>query len=280
MSQSNAIVVSVILDGQNYREWAFCLETALRGYGLAFHLTDDPPEPTTNNSNAADIKTWKINDGKKIHSVQHNDMTIDEYYSAFERLMGPLLSMVPQCTANECKAHKFIEKFFTYRFVMGVKTDLDSIRTRLLHDSSSLTMSRALSDLIAEETHIQSMATAHHGVLAASNKGSYSRGGLLLSQASIARSKLIDLTSALSIPKKLADFRARRAAQGCGTPLRASVSAATAAAPIGACTSSWALDSGASFHITPDQSQLIDCKLVNDGSSIQTVDGSSNRGCD
>jgi hypothetical protein len=40
----------------------FCVETALRGHGLLFHLTDDPPATTT--SNASEIKTWTINDGK------------------------------------------------------------------------------------------------------------------------------------------------------------------------------------------------------------------------
>lgn len=48
-------------------------------------------------------------------------MSIDEYNSAFERLMGPLLSMVPKCTATPCPAFGFIEKFLTYRFVMGVR---------------------------------------------------------------------------------------------------------------------------------------------------------------
>ena len=38
-------------------------------------------------------------------------MSVDEYYSAFGRLMGSLTSMVPDCTAEDCPAHKFIEKF-------------------------------------------------------------------------------------------------------------------------------------------------------------------------
>jgi hypothetical protein len=33
------------------------------------------------------------------------------------------------------------------------------------------------------------------------------------------------------------------------------------------------LDSGASFHVTSDQSQLVACKPVTDGTSIQTADG-------
>jgi hypothetical protein len=36
---ANAIVVNIVLDGQNYPEWAFCVQTALRGHGLLFHLT-------------------------------------------------------------------------------------------------------------------------------------------------------------------------------------------------------------------------------------------------
>jgi hypothetical protein len=60
----NAIVVNIILDGHNYLEWAFCVQTALRGHGLLFHLTEDPPALREDRSNAANIKTWQINDGK------------------------------------------------------------------------------------------------------------------------------------------------------------------------------------------------------------------------
>uniref|UniRef100_A0A0A9AIQ6 Uncharacterized protein n=1 Tax=Arundo donax TaxID=35708 RepID=A0A0A9AIQ6_ARUDO len=38
---------------------------------------------------------------------------------------------------------KFIDKFLTYRFVMGVTTEFESIRTKLLHNSSTLTMAQA-----------------------------------------------------------------------------------------------------------------------------------------
>jgi hypothetical protein len=43
MSHSTAIPINITLDGHNYREWAFCVETALRGHGLLFHLTNAPP---------------------------------------------------------------------------------------------------------------------------------------------------------------------------------------------------------------------------------------------
>ena len=48
-----------------------------------------------------------------------------------------------------------------------------------------------------------------------------------------------------------------------------------ATSPISAPQSSWVLDSGASFHVTSDQSQLVASKPVADGASIQTVDGTS-----
>jgi hypothetical protein len=60
-------------------------------------------------------------------------------------------------TSDGCLAYKFIEKFFTYRFVMSLRVDFEAIRTRLLHGSAILTMSEALSDLLAEETRLQSM---------------------------------------------------------------------------------------------------------------------------
>jgi len=34
MSHPTAITIPVQLDGSNYREWAFCVETVLGGYGL------------------------------------------------------------------------------------------------------------------------------------------------------------------------------------------------------------------------------------------------------
>jgi hypothetical protein len=70
MSQATAIPVNITLDGHNYREWAFCVETALQGHGLLFHLIDDPPATTT--SNASEIKTWNINDEKVMAAIVNN----------------------------------------------------------------------------------------------------------------------------------------------------------------------------------------------------------------
>ena len=35
-----------------------------------------------------------------LRGLQQDDMTIDDYYSAFDRFMGPVLSMVPSSTAD------------------------------------------------------------------------------------------------------------------------------------------------------------------------------------
>jgi hypothetical protein len=37
--------------------------------------------------------------------------------------------------------------------------------------------------------------------------------------------------------------------------------------------SSWALDSGASFHVTSDQSQLVSSTPITEDASVQTADG-------
>jgi hypothetical protein len=67
MSQPTAISINITLDSQNYCEWAFCVETALSGHGLLFHLTDDPLATIT--SNASEIKTWNNNDGKVMTAI-------------------------------------------------------------------------------------------------------------------------------------------------------------------------------------------------------------------
>jgi len=142
MSQINAIVINITLDGQNYPEWAFSVETALRGCGLLPHLSEDKPVLKDDSSNANAVRTWETNDGKvmaamvnstkqsiimslrkfktakgiwnylkqryvqdseallhtlmqQTHVIEQHDMSIDEYYSAFDRLMGALTSMVP-----------------------------------------------------------------------------------------------------------------------------------------------------------------------------------------
>ena len=59
----------IVFDGQNYLEWAFCVQIALRGHGLLFHLTEDSPILAADRSNATAIKTWQINDGKVMAAM-------------------------------------------------------------------------------------------------------------------------------------------------------------------------------------------------------------------
>jgi hypothetical protein len=56
MSQPYVVVIPLKLDGPNYREWPFSVKTVLRCYGLADHLTDNPPTD--------DSKAWHLDDGK------------------------------------------------------------------------------------------------------------------------------------------------------------------------------------------------------------------------
>lgn len=56
MSQLNAIIVRILLDGQNYPEWAFLVETILWGPGLLFHLTDDSSTHKADGTNAKETR--------------------------------------------------------------------------------------------------------------------------------------------------------------------------------------------------------------------------------
>jgi hypothetical protein len=133
---------------------------------------------------------------QQTHVIEQNDMSIDEYYSAFDRLMSALTSMVPACTVDPCPTHKFIEKFFTYRFVMGVRAEFDSLHACLLQGSDTLTMANALSDLLAEETHLNSLSSTGgnpHSVRAAAQKPKN-----IFSLVIIVARPIIDLSFALS----------------------------------------------------------------------------------
>jgi hypothetical protein len=155
----------------------------------------------------------------QIHTLEQSDMSIDEYYSAFDRLMGSLISMVPQCTTAKCTTQQFIEKFFTYKFVMGVRSEFESIRSQLLH-GSTLTMAHALSYLLTEETRLQSMSTSHmtvpHSVLAAYRKGTASSGTSFDPCVHCKKTNHRSDDCFIKYPEKLASYRARRAIYGHG----------------------------------------------------------------
>jgi hypothetical protein len=212
---------------------------------------------------------------QQTHVIEQHDMSIDEYYSAFDRLMSALSSMVPACTVVPCPAHKFIEKFFTYRFVMGIRPEFDSLRARLLHTSDTLTMAQALSELLAEETRLKSMSSitgvSSHSVLPTAQK-SRSTSFQPCEHCKKTTHRLENCFT--KYPEKLANFRARRATRGRGTgpsPRGSVVVAATSSASD--LSSTWVLDSGASFHVTSDQSRLASTAPVNKGTSVQTADG-------
>jgi hypothetical protein len=60
VSQNAGITINITLMVRII-EWAFYVETALRGFDLAFHLTDDPPKHRTDDTNADAVKTWQLN---------------------------------------------------------------------------------------------------------------------------------------------------------------------------------------------------------------------------
>jgi hypothetical protein len=99
---TNAIVVNIVLDGQNYPEWAFCVQTALRGHGLLFHLTEDLPVLAADRSNAAAIKTWQINDGKVMAAMVNSTkptmvMSLSKFTIAKAIFRTAVLFYIPSC---------------------------------------------------------------------------------------------------------------------------------------------------------------------------------------
>ncbi|RLN28182.1 uncharacterized protein C2845_PM05G23140 [Panicum miliaceum] len=213
--------------------------------------------------------------------MELNKMTCPFMIIAFDCLVGSLTSMVAECIAADCPAHKFLHRFLIYRFVMGVHEEFDSLRRQLLHGDSDLTMAQALSASLAEETRLQSMSSSvslSHSVLAASQRYNMPKATSFEPCKHCSKKNHASENCFSHYPEKLAEHRAARG-RGTTSTTRGSVSVA-AASPIGAAQSSWVLDSGASFHVTSDRSQLVTCKPVNDDASIQTADGSLKRGCD
>jgi len=215
-----------------------------------------------------------------LRGLQQDELSIDDYYAAFDCFMGPVLSMVPASTAacEGCsKKTKFIEQFLMYQFVMGLRSEFEPVRAQLLNQTVSPSMSDVLASLTAEETRLRSLSPARsvlapHSVLAAPQKAGIFTSSPFPPCEHCKKPTRRSENCFIKYPEKLADYRSRRSARACGTTPKGSVSVA-AASPVGTSQSSWVLDSGASFHVTSDHSQLVDCRTVHDGTSVQTADG-------
>jgi hypothetical protein len=136
-------------------------------------------------------------------------------------------------------------------------------------------MAQALSELLAEETRLKFMSSitdvSSHNVLAAAQK---SRNTLFQSCEHCKTTTHRSENYFAKFPEKLADFRVRRATRGRGTgPSPRGSVAVAATSSAGDSSSSWVLDSGASFHVTSDQSRLASTTPVTEGTYVQTADG-------
>ncbi|WVZ84964.1 hypothetical protein U9M48_031929 [Paspalum notatum var. saurae] len=179
-----------------------------------------------------------LDSGARLHTLmqglcglQQNDLSVDDYYTAFDRLMGPVCSMVPK-SADECadcaNKDKFFDKFFMYQFVMGVRSEFESVRAQLLNNPATPSIHDALSALLAEETRLHSLSPAavlvipSHSVLLASHR----HGSTLGSSSETKPCEHCGKTTHRvencfsRHPEKLAEFRARRAARGRGSSER------------------------------------------------------------
>ena len=237
-------------------------------------------------------------------------MSVDEYYAAFTRISGQLGSMVPKSSpgCESCAAkEKFEQRTLMYHFVMKLRQEYENIRTQLLGRTTSPTLTEALASLIAEETHLRSMAATYTPSLHNSVLGFPHRTGPPKAPhpsrppsrdfCTHCKRTGHNMAGCFQLhPELLAQFYARRAAFQdqqrhapnrvqyqfvrpstavvTETPARsASVSALSQSAVVTA--QPWVLDSGASFHVTFDRSQLVSCQPVKDGASVQTADGTS-----
>ncbi|KAG8087394.1 hypothetical protein GUJ93_ZPchr0010g10858 [Zizania palustris] len=144
-----------------------------------------------------------------------------------------------------------------YQFCHGLRSDFESIRMQQLSNPVTPSIADVLSALIAEETRLHSLASAPisvpHSVLAASQRSSLATGGS--SEGTLCdhckKTGHCSENCFVRYPEKLAEYRAHRAR---GRSTSKGYVSIVAASSISAAQSSWVLDSGASFHVTSDQS--------------------------
>ncbi|KAH7660072.1 Zinc finger CCHC-type protein [Dioscorea alata] len=184
-----------------------------------------------------------------------------------------------------------------FQFVMHLRSEFEPVRVQLLGRTPLPTLAEALASLITEKTHLRALATTSvisHTVLAAPHRtGVIKASSIDTIVCTHCKKTGHRAQNCFKLhPEHLAEFRTRRSTgsrRGVVTgvssdppirigassdpPIRASGSAASMSAS--GTTTSWVLDSGASFHMTSDGSQLSSCKPAPNGTYIQTVDGTS-----
>lgn len=56
---------------------------------------------------------------QQIHVIEQGDMSMGDYYSTYDHLMGSLTFLVNECIAADSPDHKILERFLTYRLCHG-----------------------------------------------------------------------------------------------------------------------------------------------------------------
>ncbi|CAO2205566.1 unnamed protein product [Urochloa humidicola] len=115
---------------------------------------------------------------QNLQHLQQQDMSIEEYYVAFNKLSSQIDSMVPKppslcttCTPAWTARETYDQQDTMFDFVMGLRSDFEPIRVQLLGRPTLPTLSETLSALMAEETRLKSLAahsmvSTQHSVLA------------------------------------------------------------------------------------------------------------------
>lgn len=139
-----------------------------------------------------------------------------EYYTAFDNVMGPFLSVVPKCEqgCSGCcaKKNEFIEKCS--------RSDFEPIHKQLLNALTTPSIADVLSALVAEETCFSSLSpsvSVPQSVLLGSQKTTTVKGTSSEPCEHCKKTSNRSENCFARNPKKLADHFARCAARGHGT---------------------------------------------------------------
>ncbi|CAL4970183.1 unnamed protein product [Urochloa decumbens] len=105
---------------------------------------------------------------QNLHHLQQQDMSIEEYYIAFNKTSSQIDSMIPKppsvcttcttCSPAWAAKEKHDQQDTMFDFVMGLRSDFEPLRVQLLGRPTLPTLSETLSALMAEETRLKSLA--------------------------------------------------------------------------------------------------------------------------
>ncbi|KAJ1398154.1 Gag-polypeptide of LTR copia-type [Sesbania bispinosa] len=164
------------LNGQNYPQWVRSVKIFLQGKGKEGYITGDSKSPEKGDPN---LNKWQLENSLEmwdavketysnvdntsavfeinsiLHDLRQGDFSVTEYFNTLSRHWQQLdiyEDVQWSCTEDKKKYKELVEKDRIYKFLLGLNTELDEVRGRILGTKPLKTIREVFSEVRREES--------------------------------------------------------------------------------------------------------------------------------